>query len=149
MRKILVIGACLLAVLFMSGCIPDYEANYVAQGNSMAAELNACLRALMTKSELLMQVGQPSGREVLDDAEIWVYQLSEQGDTVSQTEYTSGDLFSDPTSTTTTTTPRYKAMITIKFSKQGQMIDWAMSGQNGAMYGVNNRFLSVKAPRRM
>jgi outer membrane protein assembly factor BamE (lipoprotein component of BamABCDE complex) len=149
MSKTLVIGVCLLAVLSMSGCIPDYEANYVAQGNSMAAELNACISALMTKSELLMQVGQPTSREVLDDAEIWIYQLSEQGDTVSQTEYTPGDLFSDATATTTTTAPRYKAMITVKFSKQGQMINWAMSGQNGAMYGVNNRFLSVKAPRRM
>jgi len=150
MRKILVIGACLSAILFMTACFAsvDYVALYAAQGKSLSAQLDACCTAKMTKSELVMQVGQPTGREVLDDAEIWLYQLNEQGDTVSQTDYTPGDWLSDPTSTTTTTTPQYRALITIKFNKNGEMISWAWSGQKGALFGVNNRFLNLEAPRR-
>lgn len=152
MRKILVIAACLSAILFIAGCIATPSISmadaYAQVSQIMKGQFEACINAKMTKSELVMQVGLPTGKEVFNDAEIWIYQLNEQGATVSQTTYTPGDLFNNPTSTTTTDTPRYRASITIKFNKNGEMTDYSWSGQQGALWGGNNRFYNLKPPKR-
>jgi outer membrane protein assembly factor BamE (lipoprotein component of BamABCDE complex) len=152
MNKALVLVACFLAILCIPGCYPSMDNLmmdwYAQAGPILTNQLNACQSAKMTQSELVMRVGAPTAKEALADAEIWIYQINQQGTTVSQTEYTPGDLFSNPTSTTTTDTPMYRASITIKFSKNGEMNGWAMQGDKGALYHKNNRFWGLTAPQR-
>jgi hypothetical protein len=121
---------------------------YAQAGQILANQLNACQSAKMTKSELIMRVGAPTAKEVLDDAEIWIYQITAQGTTVSETTYSRGDLWNKPTSSTSTDTPVYRASITVKFSKKGEMNGWAMEGDKGALYHANNRFFGLTVPQR-
>lgn len=152
MRKVPVFGACLSAIVFIAGCGPSLnriETDWYAQaGQILTTQLNACQSARMTKSELVMRVGAPTAKEVLDDAEIWIYQINAQGATVSETTYTSGSLWNKPTSSTSTATPVYRASITVKFSKKGEMNGWAMEGDHVALYHRNNRFWGLTVPQR-
>lgn len=152
MRKILVFCACLSAIMFIAGCGPSLNRImtdwYAQAGQILTNQLNACQSAKITKSEFIMRVGAPTAKEVLDDAEIWIYQISAQGTTVSETTYSRGDLFNKPTSSTSTDTPVYRASITVKFSKKGEMNGWTMEGDKVALYHRNNRFWGLTVPQR-
>lgn len=150
MRRTVVIAVCLSAILLAAGCIYVPSQTEINASNDAALDgrLQMCVNAGMKKSELLMQVGAPTTKEVLDDAEIWIYQITEQGNTISETTYQPGNLFARPTTTTTSNTPQYSAMITIRFNPQGVMTRFITQGSRAALYGSNNRFLRLSPPGR-
>lgn len=148
MKRAAALGACLSIILCTSACLELFEPDWATQMRAsqtqmtqLYARLKASKEAGLPKSELIMRVGQPTAKEVVEDGEIWIYQLNEQGATVSSTTYEPGTIFTRPTITTVTKSPQYSATITIRFDKAGKMSGYSVQGQEGALTGPNNRFL--------
>jgi hypothetical protein len=136
MRKTIVVAACLSSILLAAACFSPQVDLYAQASANLTARLEACTDASMKKSDLVMQVGSPTTKEVVDDGEVWTYQLNEQGSIISQTTYYSGNIIYNPTSTTVTGTSRYSASITVRLNRQGRWYSYAFRGQKGALYGT-------------
>ena len=148
MKRTVIAVACFSAILFTFGCaLMDMGPDYEALTKDLNVRFYACLAARMTKSEVLMQAGLPTAKEVVENGEIWIFQLTENGVTESTTTYEPGNIFEDAQATTTTQTPQYKALITLRFNSSGEMVDFNFSGQNGALHG-NNRIKTLRPPQR-
>ena len=148
MKRTVIVWACFSAILFTFGCaLMDMGPDYDALTKDLNARFAACVAMRMTKSEVLMQAGLPTAKEVVENGEIWIFQITENGVTQSTTTYEPGNIFEDAQATTTTETPQYKAMITIRFNSSGEMVDYNFNGQNGALHG-NNRIKTLSPPQR-
>lgn len=122
MRISAFIGVCLLSFLFGNGCVNMHEWNLESQ-RALRAILYECVAHGMTKSELIMQVGQPTAKEVVGDGEIWIYDLVDRGDTT-----TTGHVGPFGTFSATSSTPVDKTTVTVRFDKRGVMVAFATSG---------------------
>jgi len=70
-----------------------------------------------------MQVGQPTAKEVVEDGEIWLYDLVDRGDTT-----TTGQIGPYGTFSATSSTPVNMTTVKIRFDKRGVMIESVTSG---------------------
>ena len=122
MRISAIIGGCLLSFLFANGCVNMHEWNLESQ-RGLNAILQECVDHGMKQSELIMQVGQPTAKEVVEDGEIWIYDLVERGDTT-----TTGYVGPFSAFSATTSTPVDKSTVTVRFDKRGAMVAAATSG---------------------
>ena len=91
--------------------------------NALRAILFKCVAQHMMKSDLVMQVGQPTAKEVVEDGEIWIYDLADIGNT-----QTTGQVGPFGTFSSTSSTPVDRTRITIRFDKNNQMVGFATSG---------------------
>ena len=126
--------ALLPSVLLAGGCV-SMEQTYRTQYSDLGDRLQACVIAGMTKGELAMQVGAPSSKEVIEDGEIWIYEINEQGDTVT-TVWAQRDQLN-------TSTAQYHFRVTLRFNQAGVMVEQKSGGQNGAMASPQNTFLNL------
>jgi len=117
------IVACLMLPFFSAGCVNMDTWNKESQV-ALNTNLNACVAQGMTKSELIMQVGQPTAKEVVEDGgEIWIYDVVDRGDTT-----TTGQMGAFGTFAATSTTSEEKSKVTVRFNKKGEMVAIATSG---------------------
>ena len=122
MRKYAFIGICLMLLMFGNGCV-DMRAWNLESERALRSILSECVAKGMTKSELIMQVGQPTAKEVVEDGEIWIYDLVDRGDTT-----TTGQIGPYGTFSSTSSTPVNTTTIKIRFNTRGVMIDSMISG---------------------
>ena len=114
---------CLVLFLSSAGCVNMDTWNKESQG-ALNTNLNACAAQGMTKSELIMQVGPPTAKEVVEDGgEIWVYDVVDRGNTT-----TTGQMGAFGTFSATTATNEEKSRVTVRFNKKGAMVSTATSG---------------------
>lgn len=136
----------IVVVLFTGACASVSTSEmYKRQTDDLHNRLQACINADMTKSDLILQVGLPTTKEIVGAEEIWIYQLSENGATISKTTW-ERQLFSAPIATTTTTTSSYRASITLLFNDSDVLTRAGFEGQHVALCSRNNRFLTLQAP---
>ncbi len=147
MRRFAAIGSCLVAFLLAYGCGPTQLQLYQSMTANLDKQLQACIDAGMTKSELIMQVGLPTARETARDNEIWIYQLTETGAIISQTTW-EHEFLSPPTATTTTTRSEYNARITVRFNNRDELVESHFQGQYGALCSQDDPFLQLRPPQR-
>jgi hypothetical protein len=57
-------------ILFFCGCGPSFTEIYLSNKENLDKQLMECLYAEMTQSELIMQIGMPTSKAVLDNGEI-------------------------------------------------------------------------------
>ncbi len=104
---------------------------------AMRANLTECVARQMKKSELVMQVGQPTAKEVLKDGEIWIYDLADVGNT-----QTTGQVSPFGTFSATSSTPVDRTRVTIRFDKNDRMVSFATAGP------ARQQFRFLRAPQR-
>jgi hypothetical protein len=75
------------------------------------------------KGELIMQVGQPTAKEIVEEGEIWIYELVDRGNTT-----TTGQVGPFGTFSATSSTPVDKSTVIVRFDKKGVMVSVATSG---------------------
>jgi hypothetical protein len=136
MRISAIAGVCLLPLLIGNGCVNTREWNAESQ-NALDTILTACVARGMTRGELVMQVGQPTAKEAVEDGEIWVYDLVDRGDTT-----TTGQVGAFGTFSATSSTPEAKSRITIRFNQKGVMIATATAGP------ARGQFRFLRPPQR-
>lgn len=122
MRMSVIMLVCLSSFLFTNGCVNMHEWNLESQ-NALNANLKNCIDHGMKKAELIMQVGQPTAKEVVEDGEIWIYELVDRGNTT-----TTGQVGPFGTFSATTSTPVEKTTVTVRFNNEGVMVEAATSG---------------------
>jgi outer membrane protein assembly factor BamE (lipoprotein component of BamABCDE complex) len=99
-----------------------HEWNVESQ-NALNANLKSCIDHGMKKSELIMQVGQPTAKEVVEDGEIWIYELVDRGNTT-----TTGHVGPFGSFSATSSTPVERSTVKVRFNNEGVMVAAATSG---------------------
>ena len=127
---------CLLSLLTGSGCVNMAEFKRESE-TALRGIMSECVARQMKQSELVMQVGQPTAREVVEDGEIWVYDLADVGDT-----HTTGQVGPYGTFSATSSTPVDRTRITVRFDKNSRMVDFATSGP------ARQQFRFLRPPQR-
>ena len=84
-----------------------------------------------------MQVGQPTAKEVVEDGEIWIYDLVDVGDT-----RTTGQVGPYGAFSATIRTPVDLTKVTVRFNKNDTMVGFATSGR------ARQQFRFLRPPRR-
>ena len=84
---------------------------------ALNAILDECVAHGMTKSELIMRVGQPTAKEIVENGEIWIYELVDRGDTT-----TTGQVGPLGTFSATSSTPVDKSTVIVRFNSKGVMV---------------------------
>jgi hypothetical protein len=152
MRIFAAIGVSLLPILATGGCATgmSLKQQYDLKWEDLNKRLQACRDAHMTKGELIMQVGTPTAKEVVEDGEVWVYEITDRGVTTTQTSYDHEYFLGTSTNkaTSTTSTDEYNAKITLHFNKWNRLDQTFARGQNGALFSPKDPFLSLQAPVR-
>jgi hypothetical protein len=142
MRRWLFVLLGLVPALFTSACLEDFI--YDSNKPVLDANLNSCLGRL-TKDDLIMNIGLPTARVSLESGEIWIYELSEGGITISETT-TQQELFSQPKLVTTTRSAAGPTcQIRIQFGPNGKMKSYSYSGAREILLAANrNPFFNLK-----
>lgn len=136
MRISAFIWASLLSILFGSGCVNTHEWNQESQ-RALNTILKDCVANGMTKGELVMQVGQPTAKEAVEDGEIWIYDLVDRGDTT-----TTGQVGPFGSFSATSSTPVNKSTVKVRFNQKGVMVGASTSDP------ARGQFRFLRAPRR-
>jgi outer membrane protein assembly factor BamE (lipoprotein component of BamABCDE complex) len=113
---------CLSSFLFTNGCVNMHEWHMESQ-NALNAKLKKCINHGMKKGELIMQVGQPTAKEIVEEGEIWIYELVDRGNTT-----TTGQVGPFGTFSATSSTSVDKSTVIVRFDKKGVMVSVATSG---------------------
>ena len=136
MKHLALSVAYLIGLMSITGCVNMAEWNQESE-RALRANLSLCVAHKMTQSELLMQVGQPTTKEVVKDGQIWIYDLADVGDT-----QTTGQIGPFGTFSATSTTPVDRTRITIRFDKNETMTSYATFGP------ARQQFRFLKPPER-
>ena len=138
MKKFTFIWMCLLSFLLGNGgCGPNMHEWNLESQRGLRGILSECVARGMTKSELIIQVGQPTAKEVVEGGEIWIYDLVDRGDTT-----TTGQVGPYGTFSATSSTPVDKTTVKVCFDKRGLMISSAIDGP------ARNQFRFLRSPQR-
>lgn len=134
-RALTGLGAAILAVA--CGCATAID--FGALQRDLNNRFQACLDADMTKTGLVMQVGSPTSKETTDEGEIWIYEITEQGLTVTE-----GEKGVFGTWTERSYSPEMRYTVSVRFDKDGVMQEIRGRGKAGAAASPNNRFLRLE-----
>jgi|WetSurMetagenome_2_1015567.scaffolds.fasta_scaffold1294781_2 hypothetical protein len=135
--RVFALGVVGLLFLFTgSGCVNMAEWNQESE-KALREIMDECVARQMMKSELVMQVGQPTAKEVVEDGEIWVYDLADVGDT-----QTTGQVGPFGTFSATSSTPVNRTRVTVRFDKNNRMVGFAISGP------ARQQFRFLRPPQR-